>query len=94
MRDRKIGSRPVELEDVLAEAAGLVQDELDIDQVEKLLLVRAHSYCMAGACHLSNWMTYIHAFMNLYTKKPPEGVPGPECEGGRGNRQSSHLRHL
>ena len=86
MRDRKSGSTPVELVDVLAEAAGLVQDELDIDlggsiyRVEKLLLVRARSYCMAGACHLSSWMTYIHAFMNLYTKKPPEGFWAPNVK--------------
>ena len=86
MRDRKSGSKPVELVGALAEAAGLVQDELDIDlggsayRVEKLLLVRAHSYCMAGAYHLSNWMTCIHAFMNLCTKKPPEGFRAPNMK--------------
>ena len=73
IKDRKRGSQPLEVADLLAHAAGLVHDELDIDlggsayRVEKLLTVRSHAYCMCGAGHLSSWGLYTQAFMALYT---------------------------
>ena len=88
-RERKRGNQSLDVVDLLAHAAGLVHDELDVDlgvsayRVEKLLSVCSHAYCMCGAGHLSSWTLYslyIQAFMALYTKKPPKGFRAPNIQ--------------
>ena len=76
-------SKSLDFLDIMSHAAGLGQDEWDMElsnaplRVSAILIVRAHAYSMCGAGHLSSWMQYVQKFMHHYTKPPSEGFRLP-----------------
>ena len=72
-----------DLLEIMSQAAGLGQDEWDLDlsnaplRVTSILTVRAHAYCMCGVGHLSSWMQYVQKFVSHYTKPAGDGFRMP-----------------
>ena len=75
MQARK-GTKKRDMAELVAEAAGLCEEEWDQElwssplKVLHLLSVRAHAYAMCSGGHLYNWMTYVNRFVFHYSKRP------------------------
>ena len=70
------GVRKRDMAELVAEAAGLCEDEWDLElfsaplKIFHLLCVRAHAYSMCSVGHLHSWMKYVNRFLFHYTKRP------------------------
>ena len=70
------GVRKRDMAELVAEAAGLCEDEWDLElfsaplKIFHLLCVRAHAYSMCSVGHLHSWMKYVKRFLFHYTKRP------------------------
>ncbi|CAE7861850.1 unnamed protein product [Symbiodinium microadriaticum] len=78
-------SKSGDLLEIMSQAAGLGQDEWDLDldlsnaplRVTSILTVRARAYSMCGAGHLSCWMQYVQKFVCHCAKPAAEGFRMP-----------------
>ena len=96
VQSRRTSTRKRDMAELVAEAAGLCDDEWDLElmgsphKVSKLLTVRAHAYALCtGGGHLHNWMSYVHAFVTHYSKRPGTGMrPVTPAEAEEADREA------
>lgn len=80
------GSTKMDLLDVVAHAAGLSEDQMEVEvaaspyKLRNLLSVRSHAFAMCGFGHLGCWAEYVDAFMAAYTQLPPEHFRAPSVQ--------------
>ncbi|CAJ1333457.1 unnamed protein product [Effrenium voratum] len=80
VQGRRGSVRRKDFAEVVAEAAGLCDEEWDLDiaggphRVFQLLCTRAHAYALcSGGGHLHNWVAYAHWFLDHYARRPGSG---------------------
>ena len=77
---RRAGARKRDMADIIAHAAGIYDEEWDLElynaplKIQQLLSVRAHAYSLCKHGHLHSWMSYAHRFVHLYSAKPGQGL--------------------
>ena len=83
MQGRKASVKRRDFAELVAEAAGLCSEELDLElsgsphRIFQLLSTRAHAYALCGGGHLHNWLNYVHRFILHYSRRPGSGWRGP-----------------
>ena len=77
---RKASLQKRDMATIVAGAAGLCEEECDLDllsalhNVCQLLTCRAHAYSMCtGGGHLYNWMEYVSKLVPYYSRRPAQG---------------------
>lgn len=76
---RRAASRKRDFAEIIAHAAGIYDEEWDLEllgnplKIQNLLTVRAHAYSLCNEGHLHSWMSYVHRFIFHYSKKPGNG---------------------
>ena len=82
-KEKRSAGKQLDLVEVIAQAHGLSEEGLDVEvgpspfKLQGLLTVRAVAYAFCDCGHYSLWMKYVEAFMNAYTRTPPDGFRPP-----------------
>ena len=82
-KEKRGAGKQLDLVDVIAQVHGLSGDCLDAEvgpspfKLQALLTVRAVAFAFCDCGHYSLWMKYVEAFVNAYTRTPPDGFRPP-----------------